>query len=30
VPAVYSIFTRNMIGKNQRDAEIDELTRPGA
>jgi multidrug efflux pump subunit AcrB len=30
VPAVYSIFSRNMIGKHQRDAEIDELTRPGA
>ena len=30
VPAVYSIFSRHMIGKHQRDAEIDELTRPGA
>jgi multidrug efflux pump subunit AcrB len=30
VPAVYSLFSRNMIGKHQRDAEIDELTRPGA
>jgi multidrug efflux pump subunit AcrB len=30
VPAVYSIFSRNMIGKHQRDAEIEELTMPGA
>ena len=30
VPAVYSIFSRNMIGKHQRDAEIEELTLPGA
>jgi len=30
VPAVYSIFSRHMIGKHQRDAEIDELTLPGA
>jgi multidrug efflux pump subunit AcrB len=30
VPAVYSIFSRNLIGKHQRDAEIEELTAPGA
>ncbi|MGC1342174.1 MAG: efflux RND transporter permease subunit, partial [Candidatus Binataceae bacterium] len=30
VPAVYSIFSRNMMGKHQRDAEIEELTLPGA
>ena len=30
VPAVYSIFSRNLIGKHQRDAEIEELTLPGA
>ena len=29
VPAVYSIFSRNLIGKHERDAEIDEITRPG-
>ena len=30
VPAVYSIFSRNLIGKNQRDAEIEAITLPGA
>ncbi|HVA80161.1 MAG TPA: efflux RND transporter permease subunit [Candidatus Binataceae bacterium] len=30
VPAVYSIFSRDLIGKHQRDAEIEELTLPGA
>ena len=30
VPAVYSIFSRNLIGKHQRDAEIDAVTLPGA
>jgi multidrug efflux pump subunit AcrB len=30
VPAVYSIFSRNMIGKHQRDEEIERLTQPGA
>jgi multidrug efflux pump subunit AcrB len=30
VPAVYSIFSRNMIGKHQRDEEIERLTLPGA
>jgi CzcA family heavy metal efflux pump len=30
VPAVYSIFSRHLIGKHQRDAEIESLTLPGA
>jgi multidrug efflux pump subunit AcrB len=30
VPAVYSIFSRDLIGKHQRDAEIEALTLPGA
>jgi multidrug efflux pump subunit AcrB len=30
VPAVYSIFSRNLIGKHQRDAEIEAVTLPGA
>jgi multidrug efflux pump subunit AcrB len=30
VPAVYSIFSRNLIGKHQRDAEIEQLTQPRA
>ena len=30
VPAVYSIFSRNLIGKHQRDAEIEALTQPHA
>ncbi len=30
VPAVYSIFSRNLVGKHQRDAEIEKLTLPGA
>ncbi len=30
VPAVYSIFSRNLIGKHQRDAEVEEITLPGA
>ena len=30
VPAVYSIFSRTLIGKHQRDLEIEALTLPGA
>jgi multidrug efflux pump subunit AcrB len=30
VPAVYSIFGRNVKGKHQRDAEIEAITMPGA
>jgi CzcA family heavy metal efflux pump len=30
VPAVYSILSRSLIGKHQRDAEIEALTLPGA
>ncbi|HLK85287.1 MAG TPA: efflux RND transporter permease subunit [Candidatus Binataceae bacterium] len=30
VPAVYSIFSRNLIGKHERDAEIERLTMPRA
>ena len=30
VPAVYSIFSRNLIGKHQRDSEIEALTQPHA
>ncbi|MGB8681632.1 MAG: efflux RND transporter permease subunit [Candidatus Binatus sp.] len=30
VPAVYSIFSRDVIGKKQRDAEIEAITLPGA
>ena len=30
VPAVYSIFSRNIIGKHERDAEIEAITLPGA
>jgi multidrug efflux pump subunit AcrB len=30
VPAVYSIFSRHLIGKHQRDAEIEAITLPGA
>jgi multidrug efflux pump subunit AcrB len=30
VPAVYSIFSRNLIGKHQRDSEIEALTKPHA
>ena len=30
VPAVYSIFSRNLIGKHQRDTEIEKLTQPYA
>ncbi|MGH7837545.1 MAG: efflux RND transporter permease subunit, partial [Candidatus Binataceae bacterium] len=30
VPAVYSIFGRNLKGKHQRDAEIEAITMPGA
>ena len=30
VPAVYSIFGRDVIGKKQRDREIEEVTLPGA
>ena len=30
VPAVYSIFGRDVIGKKQRDSEIESVTMPGA
>ncbi len=30
VPAFYSIFSRHMIGKHQRDAEVESITLPGA
>ena len=30
VPAVYSIFSRSLVGKHQRDAEIEAITLPGA
>jgi multidrug efflux pump subunit AcrB len=30
VPAVYSIFGRDVIGKKQRDQEIESVTMPGA
>jgi len=30
VPAVYSIFSRNLVGKHQRDAEIEAINLPGA
>jgi CzcA family heavy metal efflux pump len=30
VPAIYSIFSRHLVGKHQRDAEIEEITLPGA
>ncbi len=30
VPAVYSIFSRQLIGKHQRDLEIEAITMPGA
>jgi multidrug efflux pump subunit AcrB len=30
VPAVYSIFGRNVKGKHQRDAEIEAISMPGA
>ncbi|MGH8013930.1 MAG: efflux RND transporter permease subunit, partial [Candidatus Binataceae bacterium] len=30
VPAAYSLFSRHVIGKHQRDAEIDAITMPGA
>jgi multidrug efflux pump subunit AcrB len=30
VPAVYSIFSRRIIGKHQRDAEIEAIDLPGA
>jgi multidrug efflux pump subunit AcrB len=30
VPAVYSIFSRSLIGKHQRDQEIEAITLPGA
>jgi multidrug efflux pump subunit AcrB len=30
VPAVYSIFSRSLIGKHQRDLEIEAITLPGA
>jgi hypothetical protein len=30
VPAVYSIFSRSLKGKHQRDAEIEAISMPGA
>jgi hypothetical protein len=30
VPAVYSIFSRRLVGKHQRDAEIEAIGLPGA
>ncbi|MGH7933795.1 MAG: efflux RND transporter permease subunit, partial [Candidatus Binataceae bacterium] len=30
VPAAYSLFGRHVIGKHQRDAEVDAITMPGA
>ena len=30
VPAVYSIFSRNLITKQQRDQEIESVRMPGA
>ena len=30
VPAVYSIFSRSLIGKHQRDAEVEAIKLPGA
>ena len=30
VPAIYSIFSRKLIGKHQRDARIDAIRTPGA
>jgi CzcA family heavy metal efflux pump len=30
VPAVYSIFSRSLIGKHQRDAEVEAINLPGA
>jgi multidrug efflux pump subunit AcrB len=30
VPAVYSIFSRHLKGKHQRDAEVEAITLPGA
>jgi Cu/Ag efflux pump CusA len=30
VPAIYSIFGRTLITKQQRDARIDAITMPGA
>jgi hypothetical protein len=30
VPAVYSIFSRTIKGKRERDAEIEAATLPGA
>jgi Cu/Ag efflux pump CusA len=30
VPAAYSILSRDVIGKHQRDAEIEAITLPGA
>jgi hypothetical protein len=30
VPAVYSIFSRKLIGKHQRDARIAAVSLPGA
>jgi len=30
VPAVYSIFSRSLVGKHQRDAEVEAITLPGA
>jgi hypothetical protein len=30
VPAIYSIFSRNLKGKKERDAEVEAVTLPGA
>ncbi len=30
VPAVYSIFSRSLVGKHQRDAEVEAINLPGA
>jgi multidrug efflux pump subunit AcrB len=30
VPAAYSIFSRTLVGKHQRDAEVESVTLPGA
>jgi multidrug efflux pump subunit AcrB len=30
VPAVYSIFSRSLITKRQRDARVDAISAPGA
>jgi multidrug efflux pump subunit AcrB len=30
VPAIYSVFSRHLVGKHQRDAEIESINMPGA